>query len=119
MQKYIPLLSSMHREPKPAPAAVLRQIDSEHLAVAVAIKSCGFKLAYIAASLGKSESYISLIRSGKRPMPRKLVSDFCRITGTTLLQQYLDLQDALAEITQTRTLDQHAERLAAQLRAAA
>lgn len=116
MQTKFPLLSTMQRAPKPALAMVLRQIESEAQAFAVAMS--GFKLAYIAASLGKSESYISLIRAGKRPMPRKLIADFCRITGTTLLQDFIDLQAALAEVHQTRTQAQINERLAAQLRAA-
>ena len=116
MQSNIPLMSTMHRAPKPAPGLVLRQIESEAQAFAVAMM--GFKLAYIAASLGKSETYVCRIRQGKRPMPRKLIADFCRITGTTLLQDFIDLQIALAEVHNTRTQAQINERLAAQLRAA-
>ena len=116
MQSNLPLMSTMQRPPKAAPDVVLRQIESEAQAVAVAMT--GFKLAYIAASLGKSETYICRIRKGERPMPRKLIADFCRITGTTLLQDFIDLQAALAEVHHTRTQAQINERLAAQLRAA-
>lgn len=85
-----------HREaPKPAPHKVLRQLDNEAQAIAVSMQACGAKLAYIAAALGKSESYISLLRSGKRPVPEWFVKPFCHITGSLLLRQFRDLQEAL------------------------
>lgn len=93
MQGNLPLISSMHGRPQAAPAKVLRQITCEAQAVAVSIKMSGFKLAYIAACFGKSESYICRIKRGKRPVPEWFVTPFCRMTGTTLLQQFIDLQD--------------------------
>lgn len=109
------LAFGVHRGPQDAPAKLLRQIESEAQAIAVSIKASGLKLAAIGAGLNKSEGYVSRLRSGKRPMPEKLVAPFCAATGTNLLRQYRDLQDALAEVTPRREV----ERLAGLLRAVA
>jgi len=53
------------RQPKPAASALLRQIESE--AQAIAVSMVGFKLAYVAGCLEKSEAYISATRAGKHP----------------------------------------------------
>ena len=106
------LVLPMRAGPKPAPEKLLRQIDSEAQAVAVSMQAAGAKLAYIAAALGRSESYISLIRAGKRPVPQWFIKPFCHITGTLLLQQYIDLQAALASITQRETANDVVARLA-------
>lgn len=113
-RKTASLVLPMRKGPTPADPRVLRQIESESQAVAVSMQACGAKLAYIAAALGKSESYISLIRSGKRPVPNWFVKPFCHVTGTLLLQQFQDLRHALEEITARREI----ERLADMLRAA-
>ena len=124
MQHQIPLLSTMHRAPVRASATVLRQIETEAQAIDVSIKACGFKALYVAKSLGKSAAWISQLRTGKYPIPvteprrSRFVADFCRITGTTLLADFLDLQAAMDEVHHTRTQAQVNERLAAQLRAA-
>lgn len=102
------------REPQHASQTILRQIESEAQAVAVSMQ--GMKLAFVAASLGRSETYLCRIRSGQRPMPDWMVAPFCRVTNTLLVQQYRDLQAALAEITQQRTAAETIARLAAQLR---
>lgn len=109
------LVLPLCKGPVPADPRVLRQIESEAQAIAVAMQACGAKLAYIAAALGKSESYISLIRSGKRPVPNWFIKPFCHITGTLLLQQFRDLQCAMEEVTARREV----ERLADMLRKAA
>lgn len=109
------LAFGVHSAPKDAPAKLLRQLDSEAQAIAVSIKASGLKLACIGACMGKSEGYVSRLRSGKRPMPDRLVAPFCAATGTNLLRQYRDLQDALAEMDDRRVV----ERLADQLRQAA
>ena len=114
-QKGLPLAFGMHSAPKDAPAKLLRQIESEAQAIAVSIKASGFKLAYVGACIGKSEGYVSRLRSGKRPMPDRLVRPFCAATGTNLLIQYRELQAALAESSERREV----ERLADLLRAAA
>ena len=117
MQRKLPLISSMQREPKAAQDVVLRQIKNEAHAVKVAMKSGNLKLLFIARSLGVSEGYISRIRSGKRRIPAWFVLPFCCITGTRQLKQFIDWQESLAAM-------QDAERdntdwLADQLRRAA
>ena len=62
-----------HNRPAPAPAKVLRQVESEAQALAISIAAGNHKLAYVAASVGKSIAYVSRLKSGKRPIPRKLV----------------------------------------------
>lgn len=85
------------RKPLDAPAKLVRMIESDAQAVAVSIKASGLKLAYIAALIGKSEGYVSRMRSGKRPVPDKLVKPFCRAVGSRLLEQYQDLRAALEQ----------------------
>lgn len=110
-RKTASLVLPMRKGPTPADPRVLRQLESEAQAIAVAMQACGAKLAYIAAALGKSESYISLIRSGKRPVPNWFVKPFCHITGTLLLQQFRDLQCAMTEVTARREVERLAELL--------
>ena len=119
MQRLFPLISTMQPPAKPAPGALLQQVKTEAQAVKVAMKVGGCKLAFIALSLGVSESYASRIRNGKRRVPRWFITPFCRITGTLLLKQYRDLQQALAEIADGAKQDDIDERLAEQLRRAA
>lgn len=114
-QNSLRLAFGVQSAPVDAPAKVLRQIETEEQAIAVSIAACGLKLAYIGACIGKSESYVSLLRAGKRPMPEKLVGSFCAATGTNLLRQFRDLQAALCETDARREV----ERLAALLEVAA
>lgn len=111
-QSTLRLAFGVHRGPQDAPAKILRQIDSEAQAVAVSIRAGRHKLAYVAACLGVSESYVSLIRAGKRDMPERLVAAFCAATGSNLLAQYIALEAALGEVSDVK-------RLADELRAAA
>jgi len=105
--------------PKPsvAPDALLARVTSEGQAVAIAIKSARLKQAYVAAALGISGPYLSLIRHDKRPMPDALVLPLCYLTRTLLVQQYRDLQTALDAI-KGKTANA-VEAMAAQLRSAA
>lgn len=102
------------RKPKDAPSRLVRMVESDAQAIAVAIKASGFKLAYVAAALGKSEGYVSRLRSGQRPIPDKLVKPFCRVVGNRLLEQYRELQAAL-EMTERG----HISHLASMLQEAA
>ena len=94
-QSNLPLISAMHRPPADAPPTLLRQIESDAQALAVSMKICGAKLAYIAACVGKSEGYLSRLRSGDRRIPDALVDVICLVTGTNLLRQYRDLHRAM------------------------
>jgi hypothetical protein len=110
-QKPLPLAFGVHHAPVDAPAKVLRQVESEAQALAVSILSGQHKLAYIAACIGKSVAYVSRLKSGQRPIPRKLVGPLCAATGSNLLSQYRDLQRALDGMCEV-------ERLANLMRAA-
>ena len=111
-QTSLRLAFGVHYQPKDAPAKVLRQCEDEAQALAVSILAGGHKLAYIAACVGKSVSYVSLLANGKRPIPEKLIGPLCAATGSNLLAQFVALQHALEP-------EGEVERLAALLRNAA
>jgi hypothetical protein len=77
------------------------------------MRASGCKLAYVAACVGKSESYICLLRTGKRPIPDKLVAPLCAATGSNLLRQYRHLQAALGEVCEVTVLADMLRRAAA------
>lgn len=103
-QNSLRLAFGVHRSPVDAPAKVLRQVDSEAQALAVSIAAGHHKLAYVAACIGKSEGYVSLMRSGKRAIPDKLVGPLCAATGSNLLRQFRDLQAALGDVCEVSRL---------------
>lgn len=103
-QMALRLAFGVHHAAKDAPAKVVRQIESEHQALAVSIRAGHHKLDYIAACIGKSKAYVSLMQSGKRDIPHKLVSPLCAATGSNLLRQFLDLQTALGEVCEVTRL---------------
>lgn len=111
-QKSLHLAWGVHHSPSAAPAKVLRQVDSEAQALAVAIRAGGHKLAYVAACIGKSEAYVCQLRKGIRPIPERLVMPLCAATGSLLLAQFRELQAALQGASEAREI----ERLAAMLR---
>jgi hypothetical protein len=91
-------------DPKPAPAKVLRQVESDAQALAISIRAGNHKLAYIGQCIGKSEGYVSRLASGKRRIPRKLIKPLCAATGSLLLQQFHDLQAALEGVDEVTRL---------------
>jgi hypothetical protein len=101
MQTKFPFLAVM-QAPKRAPDGMVARIESEAQAVAVSLQSSHCKQAYIAAQLGISPTYLSLIRHGERPLPGRLVVPLCYLTGTWLIQQHRDFREALA-VVQGRT----------------
>lgn len=114
-QNTLKLAFGVHRSPTPAPAKLLRQVDSEAMALAVSMKAGGHKLAYVAACIGKSEAYVCQMRKGARPIPERLVMPLCAATGSLMLRQFRDMQDAIEAVTEAREV----ERLASLLREAA
>jgi DNA-binding transcriptional regulator YdaS (Cro superfamily) len=101
-QSQLPLISSMSRTLVSAPNSVVRQLESAAQALDVAMQASGAKGAYIAACIGKSEAYVSRMRSGKRPIPDKLIPALCQATGSNLLRQWVELQAALADDSTAR-----------------
>lgn len=94
-QSSLRLVFGVHNAPKDAPAKLLRLIESEAQALAVAIAAGHHKLDYIGACIGKSRGYVSRLQSGKRAIPKKLIGPLCAATGSNLLRQYIELQEAL------------------------
>lgn len=111
-QKSLALAFGVHHEPKDAPAKVVRQVESEAQALAISIAAGSHKLAYVAACVGKSAAYVSMMQKGQRPIPRKLVRPLCAATGSNLLAQYVALHEALEGVCEV-------SRLATLLRSAA
>jgi len=87
----------VQRKPKNAPIQVVRQIESPDQALAVAMRAGDHKLASVAAFIGKSESYVSRLRTGGRQIPRRLVTPLCEATESNLLRQFMDMQAALED----------------------
>lgn len=103
-QKSFPLAFGGLRVLPDAPAKVLRQLENEAQALAVAIKAGGHKLEFVAASIGKSKAYVSRMQNGERRIPEKLVGPLCAATGTNLLAQFMALQQALADTCEVTRL---------------
>lgn len=114
-QNTLRLAWGVHHSPSAAPVKLLRQVDTEAQALAISVRAGSHKLAYVAACIGKSESYVSLLMRGKRPIPERLVIPLCAATGSLLLRQFRDMQEAIEGVTEARAVD----RLAALLREAA
>ena len=94
--KFFRDLQAIHA-PEAAPAKVVRQVESPHMAMMTTMVSRHHKLLTIATKIGVSESHLSRIINGKRSMPRWFPAAFCWATGCNLLQQHLDMRDALSE----------------------
>lgn len=94
-QPSLRLAFGVHHAPVDAPSKVVRQVESRAQALAVSIAAGHHKLAYIAACIGKSVAYVSMLQSGKRPVPDRLVGPLCAATGSNLLHQYIALHNAL------------------------
>lgn len=94
-QAALGLAFGVHRAPRPAPEKLVRAVDSEAQAINVCMRASKLKLSYIAACIGKSESYVSRLRTGKRAVPEKLVDPLCCALGSQLLRQVRDLHDTL------------------------
>lgn len=107
-QSELRLAFGVHRAPLDAPSKILRQIETEAQALAVAISAGNIKLDYVARCIGKSRGYVSRLQNGKRPIPRRLIAPLCAATHCNLLRQFVDLQTAME--------GNDTERLAAMLR---
>lgn len=94
-QRSLSLAWGMQSGPVDAPEKVVRQIESDAQALAVAMLSGGHKCASVGAAIGKSEGYVSRMRAGKRAIPDRLIGPLCAATGSNLLRQYRALRDAI------------------------
>lgn len=109
IQREIPVLSSLP-QPRMADEKTVRMCESEEDAVAVGIVLSGLTQAEIAARMGISKVYLTLMKQGQRTMTVKMLSRFCSATGWNVVRQYRDLQMALRVATGTpREVDRIAQ----------
>ncbi len=93
-------------DPQPAPQGVLAAVHSEGEAIAVSMRmkpGGPYTDAWYAERLGISRSYLCEIKKGGKPMPRRLRMPFASLTGTTLLQQFEQLQAAMRHVAGRET----------------
>lgn len=102
---------------KAAPDHVVAGISSDAHAVKVSILASELKQAYLAAKLGVSPAYLTLMKKGERPVPDHLVTPFCVVVGSLLLKQYREFQAALRAMRGEGQEDAD-QRLARELRGA-
>lgn len=102
---------------KPAPDSVVARITSEAHAIKVSIVASQMKQAYLAAKLGVSPTYLTLMKKGDRPVPEWIVTPFCVHVGSMLLKQYREFQAALRAMRGEGQEDAD-QRLARELRGA-
>lgn len=118
-QREFPWIQAV-QTPQNAPQHVVAQCASYAQAarVALVMKAGGpWTDAWLAGRLKVSKGYMSRVLSGAQPMPRWMLQPISFATGTRLIQQYDDLQRAL-RITDTPTMRDHVQRLAAMAMAA-
>lgn len=77
----------------PASQDTLRLCNSERDAVLVSLQLSNCTLDEIGARIGVSKQAVS--KWAREGVPSRRVRAFCNATGTTLLQQFIDLQRAL------------------------
>lgn len=117
MQREFPWLSIM-AQPRDAEPHILAMCHSLQDAFAGALRSkgAGFTASWFAKRLGVSSAYISQIKKGTRPLPDWIVGPVCVLAGTNLLQQYIDVQNAMRAYKKQRTPNERADAIAAELR---
>lgn len=79
--------------PRHADPETLRLCSTERDAVLVSIRLSGCTLQLLADRIGVSKQSVS--HWSRVGVPSRRVRAFCNATGTTLLQQFIDLQRAL------------------------
>ena len=104
----------------PAPAAapdnLVARVATAAEAAQVSLRASRLKQAYVAASLGISPAYLSLILKGARQIPEWFVAPFCSLTGSRLLAQRLELDLALTALRKKSTTNDRVAELAEFLR---
>lgn len=113
-QGEIPLVFGLHRAPVNAHADVVRQVRDTAHALQVAMKAAKVKAVVVARIVGCHESYVSLLKTGKRPITEALVGRLCIATQSALVAQVYAREERLRESESADVL-----RLAQLLRSAA
>lgn len=103
-QAALRLAFGVHHAPTDAPQGIVGQCQSAAQALAVSIASGHHKLEYVAACIGKSRGYVSMLQTGKRAIPDRLIGPLCAATGTNLLRQFVRMQRAFEGMDETKRL---------------
>lgn len=109
-----PLHAPCAGAPNDAPGDVVRQVDGQGMAIVVSLAAAELTSTEVAPQMGITESYISRLRKGSRPVPEWFVEPSCRISGSNLLRQVRAIEQALSSDSKAKV-----QRLAAALRSAA
>jgi hypothetical protein len=120
-QRQFTWLSAMPA-PTDAPSQLLAMCTNEADAIQVALRACAGRRrsqSQLAAQMGISKSYLSEIKAGDKPMPEWMVRPFASLTGSNIVQQYRDLQEALRIVSQKPTQSDRINRMARLLEQAA
>lgn len=106
--------------PKDADLSMVARCKSLRMAFMVTLCARGakFNQSWFAGKLGVTPTFISRIKSGEDALPEWMVPLLCALSGTNLLQQWIDLQDALNAKKKVRTERDEALAIANELRAA-
>jgi plasmid maintenance system antidote protein VapI len=107
--------------PKQAPQNVLAlcQNVGDAMRVAIITNPRHLSQAQIARDLGKSPSYLSEIINGTKPLPLRLVTPFSYLTGTWIVRQFIDLQEAMRDVAARNTRTDRINRIVREMERAA
>jgi ADP-ribosylglycohydrolase len=94
-QREIPLAFGLHRAPSNAPSEVVRQARDTAHALQIAMKAAKVKAVVLAKIVGCHESYVSLLKTGKRPITEALVGRLCIATQSALVAQVFAREETL------------------------
>lgn len=86
-QAALRLAFGVHRAPRVAPMRLVALVESDAHAIDICMHAAKLKGAYVAALIGKTESYVSRMRRGKSKVPESLVDALCAALGSNLLRQ--------------------------------
>jgi len=104
-QRNFPWLSSV---PKPRDADLhhvgMCKTFSDAIAVSLHLSGDAITAARVANHLGVSSAFLSQLKKGtKKSVPKWLIEPFCWATGTNLLKQFFELEDAKAFLKRQKT----------------
>lgn len=91
IQRELPYLALLP-QPVRADEKTVRMCDTELDAIKVALLMSRKEQKTIAELMGISEAYLSLIKTGGRPLTKRLLPLFCSATGWDVVRQYRAMQ---------------------------
>lgn len=95
MQTELGLVGSATRPKYQHPASEIRLCKSKAQACRMALSHSGLLQETVAARLSKTAGYISMLLSGKRDWPSKLLTRFMHVTGSLAPLQWDAMQEGV------------------------